>query len=510
MRGLRVETFPVSQIGVVDFASVIEGPAKIAELELGPGLVQAMISDTKTADALPLLAFALRELWEGFGQDKLLTLDEYRDKDKLGGLDGCIARAAEAVLGAKKLSEKEVSDLRTAFLSMVRVNDRDQYAKQPVQWNDLPVSAHEVLKRFVLARLLISSGDEKERTLEVAHEALFRAWPRLATWIGEDREDLFILRRAEIEAGEWERQGYDLKYLWHEDRLKRLQEIVSRRGEKSAKEIVRLFSAPQDKILARLKDSTLSHHDRLTIGQSLATLGDPRPGVRLKEDGLPDIVWIEIPGGEVTLEEVKHAFKVKPFRIAKYLLTNVQFETFIKAEDGYRNEQWWKEIEQSPYTAQRSWQEANAPRETVSWYEAVAFCRWLSAKTRTSIRLPTEWEWQQAATGGNPDREYPWEGGWDDSRCNSWASRLNRTTVVGMYPSGATQQGVLDMAGNVREWCLNTYEQPSTTIKTGGGRVFRGGAWNGLPKHLRSSYRHSYHADSRSFDLGFRLAQDLP
>lgn len=75
MRGLRVETFPVPQMDVDNLASLIEGPARIASLELGTGLVQAMISDTKASDALPLLAYTLRELYEGFGVDKVLTLE---------------------------------------------------------------------------------------------------------------------------------------------------------------------------------------------------------------------------------------------------------------------------------------------------------------------------------------------------------------------------------------------------------------------------------------------------
>jgi len=510
MRGLRLKTFPVPQMAVDDFASVIEGPARVAGLELGPSLVQAMISDTKTADALPLLAFTLRDLYEGFGQDKKLTLEEYRDQ--LGRLEGCIARAAEAVLTAKPLPEKKLSALRTALLAMVRANDQDQYAKQPVLWNDLPASTHEVLERFVTARLLISSGNEKGRTLEIAHEALFRAWPRLATWIGEDREDLFGLRRAEIEAGEWQRQGYDRKYLWHADRLKKLQEIVARKDEKSVKEIVRLFMAPQDKLCERLEDTSLSHQERFTIGQLLATLGDRRPGVGLKSNGLPDIVWIKIPGGQVKLKGVEHVFKVKPFRIAKYSVTKAQFQAFLKAADGYRKNKWWRDIEQSKEADEPSWQEANVPRETVSWYEAIAFCRWLSAKTKTSIRLPTEWEWQQAATGGDPKCEYPWEGGWDASGCNSMESGLKRTTTVGMYPAGVTRQGVLDMAGNVCEWCLNTYgkQDISITTTTAARRVIRGGSWNDKPVLLRTWSRNWLNADVRDYTIGFRLAQDIP
>lgn len=62
---------------------------------------------------------------------------------------------------------------------------------------------------------------------------------------------------------------------------------------------------------------TPSHRERLLIGPKLAELGDPRPGVGVK-DGAPDLVWIEIPGGSVRLEENDHVFMVQPFRLAKY------------------------------------------------------------------------------------------------------------------------------------------------------------------------------------------------
>ncbi|MEP7153155.1 MAG: formylglycine-generating enzyme family protein, partial [Nitrospira sp.] len=201
---------------------------------------------------------------------------------------------------------------------------------------------------------------------------------------------------------------------------------------------------------------------------------------------------------------------------AKHLATNAQFEAFLKAEDGYENKEWWKGIRKERDTPQKaSWQEANAPRERVSWFEAVAYCRWLSRRTRSAIHLPTEWEWQQAATGGDPTHNYPWPGGWEASRCNSLEIRLNRTTAVGVYPSGATQQGVLDMAGNLWEWCLNTYEAPwrpaSLRIdKSKTQRVIRGGSWNDGPEDLCVSARFSYSAVYELGYVGFRLAQDLP
>ena len=511
MRGLRVETFPVPQMAVDDIASVIEGPARIGGLVLGPGLVQAMISDTKTADALPLLAFTLRELWEGFGQDKLLTLEEYRDK--LGRLEGCIARAAEAVLKAKPLSEKEISDLQDALLSMVRVADKNQYAKQQARWKSLSHSIHEVLERFVAARLLISSGNEGERLLEIAHDALLRSWPRLKGWIDNSDSDLRLIEFEEECAKRWHEKGCRVQSLWGQEQAMAVQRALKRFKKTPSAELQKMMH-PQEVLIERLNDAALSHQDRLLIGQKLADFGDPRPGVGVK-GGMPDIAWVDIPGGQVKLENIDHVFEVRPFRMAKYPVTNAQFQAFLNAEDGYGNAEWWKDIEQCDQADLPIWPEANAPRETVSWYEAVAFCRWLSAKTSTNIRFPTEWEWQQAATGGDPQHEYPWKGGWDESRGNSWEGRLTRTTAVGMYPAGATTQGIHDMGGNVWEWCLNKYDNSELpeAVRIDNEkfcrRVIRGGSWHDEPGNLRASGRNWPHALYRSNNLGFRLVQDL-
>jgi formylglycine-generating enzyme required for sulfatase activity len=247
---------------------------------------------------------------------------------------------------------------------------------------------------------------------------------------------------------------------------------------------------------------------------------DNRSGVGLTSEGFPDIEWVVIPGGTITLEDVEGEFRVKPIRIARYLVTNRQFQAFVNAPDGYGQVKWWKNIEQSPAPSAPEWMEANQPRETVSWYEAVAFCRWLTEKYRErgllgknqEIRLPTESEWQQAATNGNNYNVYPWGLRWDSTRCNSTESDISGTSAVGVYPHGTWQDGPLDMAGNVWEWCLNKYENPkawnATRIGKSGQRVIRGGSWNDEPEDLRSSNRAGNNADDRFSNIGFRLAQD--
>ena len=285
----------------------------------------------------------------------------------------------------------------------------------------------------------------------------------------------------------------------------------------------------RDQWLARMTD--LKRHPealaRAAIGRALGSVvlstGEPldnRHGVGLTPDGLPDIEWVPISGGTVRLVDVKGEFDVKPFRIARYVVTNRQFQAFVDAPDGYGNKQWWKDTEQSPAPSPPQWTEANHPREVVSWYEAVAICRWLTEKSRErgllgknqEIRLPTEWEWQQAATNGNSYQHNRWGWDWDSAVFNRAETGLRRTSAVGVYPQGTWQNGPLDMAGNVWEWCLNKYDNPksraATEIDKSGQRVIRGGSWLLKPEYLESSDRFGYSADFRNSGIGFRLAQD--
>jgi WD40 repeat protein len=174
---------------------IIEGPAAVANFELEPGLVQAMLRDTEAESALPLLAFTLRELWEHRRGDRL-TVDVYRDQ--LGGLSGSIAKAAEGALaGAGAVSSAQEPQLRNSFLSLVRINEEGHFTRRPANWADLPELVHPLIERFVQARLLISRQVAAVRIQEVAHEALFRTWGRLAAWLDQDRA--FLLWRKRVD-----------------------------------------------------------------------------------------------------------------------------------------------------------------------------------------------------------------------------------------------------------------------------------------------------------------------
>jgi formylglycine-generating enzyme required for sulfatase activity len=163
------------------------------------------------------------------------------------------------------------------------------------------------------------------------------------------------------------------------------------------------------------------------------------------------------------------------------------------------------------------WTESTAPRETVSWYEAMAYGRWLSAKLNEKVTLPTEQQWERAARGRD-GREYPWGKDYVSGRANideSWGSKgtqnVGRTTAVGLYPEGSTPEGIQDLSGNVWEWCLNEYENPQNIVPTGTARrVLRGGSWYNNPGLCRAAFRYTDGPGNRHGNLGLRLVRAVP
>lgn len=185
----------------------------------------------------------------------------------------------------------------------------------------------------------------------------------------------------------------------------------------------------------------------------------------------PPFAWKAIPAGSVALEKGGYildkgqTFDVPPFAIAQYPITNSQFAKFIEA-GGYTDRTYWtnngwQRKEEKNWTGPRylddaEWNGADYPVVGVSWYEALAFCQWLSAATSENITLPTEQQWQRAAQG-DEEYFYPWGNEFDPTHCNADSGTAARTTPVTQYPDGASPYGVMDMVGNVWEWCLTDY-----------------------------------------------------
>jgi WD40 repeat protein len=201
LRGVAFADLPIGPLPAERFPMVIEGPADRAAIALEPGLVSAMIADARTDDALPLLAFTLREMYERSREQERFTLKVYRDE--LGGIKGAVARVVERIKHEVPWTPEVDRALRRAFLKLVRVNDEGQFIRQPCRWADLPDLAARVLEAFVKARLLSSNGD----VVEVTHESLFRVWPELAGWLDESRELMLWKKHIQDEVKDWIAHG---------------------------------------------------------------------------------------------------------------------------------------------------------------------------------------------------------------------------------------------------------------------------------------------------------------
>lgn len=248
------------------------------------------------------------------------------------------------------------------------------------------------------------------------------------------------------------------------------------------------------------------------IARKIAEAAGVTPPHRSKRIRIPDIAWVEIPGGPF-LYQHGEARELPTFWIARHPITNLQYQTFID-DGGYREERWWRDLKR-PEPQESRWQQPNRPRTNVDWFEAVAFSRWLCARLglkEGELRLPSEEEWEKAARGPK-GLAYPWGENYRsgfanvDEKALAGPWHLEQTTAVGLYPHGRSPNGVEDLAGTVWEWCLNKYDKPEDVIVDSGEdrRVLRGGSWLNDPNSARADDRGRYPPGDRLFNLGFRL-----
>jgi formylglycine-generating enzyme required for sulfatase activity len=250
------------------------------------------------------------------------------------------------------------------------------------------------------------------------------------------------------------------------------------------------------------------------------------------------------------------------YLISRYPVTNAQFGAFVEAA-GYREWGYWTEAERAkvwargkieapqddqpgegPYDYGEPFNLPSHPVVGVTWYEAVAYCRWLTARLQVSglkfqvwrggqseslnlepetltVRLPSEAEWEKAARGTEGWR-YPWGDDPDPDRANYGQTGIGATSAVGCFPGGASPYGVEDLSGNVWEWTRSLwgesfskpefrypYDPEDGREDLGAGpavlRVLRGGAFSYGARFVRCASRYGGSPGYRYGDFGFRL-----
>ncbi|MEG3898523.1 ergothioneine biosynthesis protein EgtB [Microcoleus sp. SVA1_B6] len=242
---------------------------------------------------------------------------------------------------------------------------------------------------------------------------------------------------------------------------------------------------------------------------------------------------IEIPGGKFYMgsdaaealdnERSRHLCYLEAYSIDRYPVTCGQYRDFMES-GGYQNPDWWsadgwKWLQADPVSQPLYWSENpafnNHPVCGVSWYEAEAYCNF------TGKRLPSEAEWEKAASWDATNQKYriyPWgEEQPNGSLCNHGNNMAN-TSPVDAFPKGASAIGCCDMLGNVWEWTASTfdaypgfesypYRGYSQAYFDGEHRVLKGGSWATFPQALRSSFRNWYYPGVRQIISGFRCAK---
>lgn len=278
--------------------------------------------------------------------------------------------------------------------------------------------------------------------------------------------------------------------------------------------------------MLRSKDVVAPASLRATAGRTLALLGSVVPGAGLTSGALPDVAWRPVPAGDFVMgveggpeeEGPQHRLWLPDFVIGRFPITNAQFAAF--AADGGYGERWrhcwtgegwtWKGDHVGPYAVGDGYNLPNQPAVMVTWYEAVAFCRWLSERLGRPISLPTEAQWEKAARGLD-GRIFPWG---DEpptaNQVNSVEAGVSATVAVGSFPQGVSPFGVCDMSGNVWEWCQSkwrdSYQSQADDHSAGDApRVVRGGSYLDAAASLRCTYRLKSAPGYRDWDCGFRV-----
>lgn len=279
---------------------------------------------------------------------------------------------------------------------------------------------------------------------------------------------------------------------------------------------------------------------------------------------IDSLIVVHIPEGEFTMgsndglpnEKPVHKVDLDGYWLGKVPVTVGQFTKFVSetgyatdAENGQGSWQFWKgewvvRLDgnwKNPYFEQ----EKNHPVVSVSWNDAMAYCQWLSDKIGLNFKLPTAAQWEKGARGTD-ERMYPWGNEIPNGSLANYADihywrkygdarqpdqkiddGYTETSPVGNYPEGASPYGLLDMAGNVWEWCYDVYDEnyysvsphknplgPSDSGKPDQERVNRGGgSWTDRSGHITPRGGHNLRSAARTGDeqnssddhMGFRI-----
>jgi formylglycine-generating enzyme required for sulfatase activity len=513
----------ISDMSENELRDAIAKPAETQGYQLSDGLLDSILQDIEAEpNCLPLLEFALQELWQTRDRQKrLLTLDGYREMNRLKGALNCHAEKLYA-----EQSQNGQEWMRRIFLKLVRTGKDTKDTRRREQRQELwglvgsDANAKKEIERVLQrlegekGRLLAASVENEVAIVDLAHEALMDGWKRFADWRSQDRD---LRRKADMVR--------DAFNQWNE--TKDIEKFSMSLG----------FFEEIEKVETEI-------NDYLTTERQFLQQNRFKYKPWLNPDNFPKLVdipsgkfWMGSPEGKGnSSEKPYHLVTVPAFRMGKYPVTQAQWRTVAMSP----------KIDLDLRLSPSYFRDDNRPVEQVTWHEAQEFCARLSNLTGESYRLPCEAEWEYACRAGADDyieywfgndvsqlSNYAWFGNnsgeialdaltirqevGKDS--NQYSKKLkengNSTHILGGNDPNAW--GLYDLHGNVWEWCEDDWHGnyddapidgsawivPDRTVSD--YRLLRGGSWDNYSNYCRLAFRHKTYAVNRSYSVGFRV-----
>lgn len=477
--------------------AIIRGPAKVAGLSFEEGLANTIAADAlaespNDVDAqvtiLPLLEFALTQLWE-MRQDNMLTHAAYR---QIEGVTGGLATWASKTYDALDRQERRMARLILELL--VHPADEAQGTPDIRQARPIPdlLREEELLTRrtidkLVSARLLTVKRDERTEleVVEIIHDSLLVEWSSLRAWLEEDRPALQVQQQLSEAASEWNSHDRERSYLFSGKRLDDLLKWTQQHAYLPSKLEESFLEQSVAEYARQRRRARLLWGMAAVLLMTLFVLGPGtllyRAGLRQKAANMSRLVQVQ--GGEMLFgtnaqdrqtqngEQAQMSLPMAALQVEATEVTYAQYELCVQAQ-----------VCEAPLFARPVDVQAMQahPVVYVTLYQAVAYCNWVGR------RVPTSAEWELAARGLN-GRAWPWQGSAAPSDDRGQFVSLTKfpedSAAVGSFPNGASPEGVLDLYGNVWEWTVSAWDPESNAITDWDGDeaayiLQRGGGWD--------------------------------
>lgn len=433
--------------------------------------------------------------------------------------------------------------------------------------------SHRRFQEYLCASYLFNQKSAIEAALIIKDGLLNkkRIWSEVAILYLEMMCDYDVTERIVITLNQLVADNKDSWVSWYIGKLiesKNYQLIDHNRPLLTNNDIEQLR---QLLLSAFLDINSLPVGERAFCGKILGYIGDPRHGVSLNSQGIPDIAWCHMSAGSYKIgasDEIQKKVKdqvygnnkwgtkivfsreipqseiqLNEFYISKYPVTVAQFLAFIDSDDGYscRDNWMWSDassewymlnvVNKTVHQIRNRKGKLNAPNfpvTNVSWIEAVSFCKWLSKKTGEIYRLPTEGEWEAAARSSRT--VFAWGDEFEPQKCNSSFSGIGDIAPVGMFSEFVEDDIPSEMNGNVWDWCYSVY--PAWDSKVENLSVYnenkniiglcnynrltlntmcsvRGGSYINTPMFLMSSFRGRDKISLSFYRQGFRIVKEV-